>query len=378
MDFKLTEEQEMLRKEVRRFAAEKLEPISFELDEMEETSFELMKLLKEEELFPLLFPVEYGGLGVSSVNICIVREEFSRVCIRADGMWVQQGLSSNPIVIYGTEEQKQKYLPPLARGEKLCSFCLTEPNAGSDVARLEMTARLDGDDYILNGTKSFISNPGVAEIYTVFAKTDPAAGARGITGFIVERDMPGFSAEKMHLILPSPIGMIHLDNCRVPRSNVLGEVGRGMRVALSNLNIYRTTVGAACVGMAQRAYEEAIRYAKSRIAFGQPLAEFQATQFKLADMLTQIEAARLLVYRAATLRDEGQEMVVKEASIAKLFASEMAQRVVDESLQIHGGIGICKGLKVEMLYRAVRAPRLYEGTSEIQRIVIARQILRDS
>ena len=377
MDFRFTEEQEMLKKEIKRFTREKLEPIAMELDDSEETSFELMKLLKERELFRLLFPVEYGGLGISSVNICIVREEFSRVCMRADGMWVQQGLSSYPIVLFGTEAQKRKYLPPLARGDHLSSFSLTEPNAGSDVARLEMTATLDGDVYLLNGTKTFISNPGVAEVYTVFAKTDPKAGSRGITGFIVERSFPGFSAEKFRMTLPAPIGMIHLDNCRVPRQNVLGEVGKGMRVALGNLNTFRTTVGAACVGMAQRGFEEAVRYAKHRVVFGQPLAEFQATQFKLADMLMQIEAARLLVYRAAWLKDSGVTEVVKEASLAKLFASEMAQRVVDESLQIHGGIGLCKGLKIELLYRAVRSPRVYEGTSEIQRIVIARQILKE-
>jgi alkylation response protein AidB-like acyl-CoA dehydrogenase len=376
MDFRLTEEQQQFKDKVRRFARDRVAPIADQVDESEETSWELVKLIGEQDFCTVLAPEEYGGIGVNSLLICLAREEFSQVCLKADGIFVMQGIGSYPITLAGTEEQKQKYLPPIITCQKLCSFCLTEPNAGSDVAGLQATARSKGDHWLLNGDKCYVDNPGDAEIYVVFAKTEPEKGSKGISAFIVEKSFPGISFEKMHLSVRSNIGHLIMTDCRVPRDNLLGEPGRGMRIALSNLDVFRTSVGAAAVGLAQRAFDDALSYAKRRIAFGVPLAEFQAIQFKLADMATQLDAARLLVYRAASMRDQGVEAVIQEASMAKLFATEMGQRVVDEALQIHGGVGLARGMRVEFLYRAIRQPRIYEGTSEIQRITIARQILR--
>ena len=377
MDFRFTEEEEMLRTKVRKFAEEKLEPMAAEVDEMDEVSWEVARLLKQQGLFTLLAPEEYGGVGLKAVPICIVREELSRVCLHADLLFAETGLCTVPISTFGNEEQKRKYLPPFITGEHVGSLAITEPNAGSDVANMQTTAVLDGDAYVLNGNKCFASVGHFAQTYVTFAKTDPAQGSRGISAFIVEKGTPGFEGKQMKLMGPHPIAELTFTDCRVPKENLLGEPGRGMRVALGTLDFMRKSVGAAVVGMAQRAYEEAVKYAKQRIAFGQPIADFQSTQFKLADMATEIDAARLLVYRAAWMRDEVAERVTKESSMAKLFATEVAWRVVDQAVQIHGGYGVIRGMPVERLYRAVRQPRVYEGTSEIQRIVIARHILGD-
>jgi len=375
MDFRFTEEQEMLRSKVRKFAEEKLAPIAAEVDELDEVSWEVAKLLGEQELFHLVTPEEYGGIGLRAVLICIVREELSRISVHADLLFAETGLCAFPISNYGTEAQKQKYLPPFSRGEKIGCFALTEPEAGSDVANLQTTAVLDGDSYILNGSKCFASVGPFAQTYVTFTKTDPSQGSRGISAFIVEKGTPGFEGKPMKLMGPHPIGELTFTDCRLPKENLLGEPGRGMRVALSTLDFMRMSVGAAAVGVAQRAYEESINYSKQRKAFGQTLAEFQATQFKVADMGTEIDAARLLVYRSAWLNDEIGGRTTKESSMAKLFATEMACRVVDQAVQIHGGYGVVRGMPVERLYRIIRQPRVYEGTSEIQRIVIARHIL---
>jgi len=377
MDFRFTEEQEMLRSKVRKFAEEKLAPIAAEVDELDEVSWEVAGLMGEQELFRLLTPEEYGGVGLKAMLICIVREELSRISIHADLLFAEACLCTYPISTHGTETQKQKYLPLFAKGETLGSFALTEPEAGSDTANLQTTAVLDGDSYVLNGTKCFASVGPFAQTYVTFAKTDPSQGSRGISAFVVEKGTPGFTGQPMKLMGPHPIGELTFTDCRLLKENLLGEPGRGMRVALSTLDFLRMSVGAAAVGIAQRAYEEAVSYAKKRIAFGQPLTEFQAIQFKLADMETEIDAARLLVYKAAWMRDEVAERVTKESSKAKLYATEMAWRVVDQAVQIHGGYGVVRGMPVERLYRAVRQPRVYEGTSEIQRIVIARHILGD-
>ena len=377
MDFRFTEEQEMLRAKVRRFAEEKLVPIAGEVDEMDEVSWEVAGLLGEQELFYLLTPKEYGGAGIRAVPICIVREELSRISIHADLLFAEMGLCAFPISNYGTEAQKEKYLIPFAKGENLGCFALTEPDAGSDVANLQTTAVLDGDSYVLNGNKCFASVGFFAQTYVTFAKTDPSQGSRGISAFVVEKGTPGFEGKQMKLMGPHPIAELTFTDCRIPKENLLGEPNRGMRVALSTLDFLRMSVGAAAIGVAQRAYEEAISYSKKRIAFGQAIAEFQATQFKLADMATEIDAARLLVYRAAWMRDEVAERVSKESAMAKLFATEMAWRVVDQAVQLHGGYGVVRGMPVERLYRVIRQPRVYEGTSEIQRVVISRHILED-
>jgi len=377
MDFWFTEEQEMLRNKVRRFAEEKLAPIAAEVDELDEVSWEVARLLGEQGLFSLLIPEGYGGVGLKSMLMCIVREELSRISIHADLLFAEMALCAYPIGTYGTEAQKQKYLPPLAKGEKLGCFALTEPEAGSDVANLQTSAVLDGDSYVLNGSKNFASVGPFAQTYVTFAKTDPAQGGRGISALIVEKGTPGFEGKPMKLMAPHPMAELTFTDCRLPKENLLGELGRGMRVALSTLDCIRMSVGASTIGIAQRAYEEAISYSKKRVAFGQPIAEFQSTQLKLADMATDIDAARLLVYRSAWLKDETSDRVTKESSMAKLFATEMAWRVVDQALQLHGGYGVVKGMTVERLYRAVRQPRVYEGTSEIQKIVIARHVLED-
>lgn len=376
MDFRFTEEQEMLRTKVRKFAESKLAPIAAVVDELDEVSWDVAKMLAEQELFTLLVPKEYGGVGMKSTRNCIVREELTRISIHADLLFAEMALCTFPITTYGTPAQKQKYLPPFARGETLGSFALTEPDAGSDVANMKLTARLDGNYYVFNGGKCFASVGPFAQTYVTFARTDPTqTGSRGISAFIVEKGTPGFEGKPMKLMGPHPIGELTFTDCRVPKENLLGEPGRGMRVALSTLDFLRMSVGASAVGIAQRAFEEAVSYANKRVAFNAPIADLQAVQFKLADMAVQIDAARLLVYRAAWLRDEVQERVGRESAIAKLFATEMAWRVVDEALQIHGGYGVVRGMPVERLYRAVRQPRVYEGTSEIQRVVIARSIL---
>jgi alkylation response protein AidB-like acyl-CoA dehydrogenase len=376
MDYRFTEEQEMLKAKVRQFAEKKLGPVAAHVDELDEVSREVAKMMAEQELFTLLVPPEYGGVGIKSVRNCIVREELSRISIHADLLFAEMALCTFPISTFGTPAVKSKYLPPFARGETLGSFALTEPDAGSDVANMKMTARLDGDHYVLNGNKIFASVAPFAETYVTFARTDPTqTGSRGISAFVVEKGTPGFEGKPMKLMGPHPIGELTFTDCRVPKENLLGEPGRGMRVALTTLDFLRMSVGASAVGIAQRAFEEAVSYAKKRVAFNAPIADLQAVQFKLADMAVQIDAARLLVYRAAWLRDEVQERVGRESAIAKLFATEMAWRVVDEALQIHGGYGCVRGMPVERLYRAVRQPRVYEGTSEIQRVVIARSIL---
>jgi len=379
MDFQYSEELKELKQRVRKFAEERLLPIAAEVDSRDETSWEVVKLLAEEGLFRHLMPKEYGGFGIKPIQLCIIREELARVCVQASDTFVMSELGGYPIVRFGSEEQKKKYLPPLARGEKIASYALTEPNAGSDIASIETTAILKDGFYVMNGRKCFATNAGAAEVCTVYAKTDPSLGPKGISAFIIDtkNKQPGLSCQAMKLMGPCAEYELIFENFRVPEENLLGERGRGMRIALTSLDLCRTTVGANSVGLAQVAYEEAVKYAQQRKAFGRPLIEFQATQFKLADMVTNIQAARLLVYQAASMTVLGEEeKIIGRASMAKLFATEMAQHVVDEALQIHGGIGLIRGSRMERLYRAVRLPRIYEGTSEIQRLTIARAISR--
>ena len=375
MDFAFTDEQEMLRKEIRTFAREKLEPIAAEIDELDEVSWEAVKMLADQEIFCLLTPKEYGGIGPTATNVCIAREELSRVSGHADLMFAETGLCAFPIRTFGTDAQKEKYLTQFSKGEAIGSYALTEPDAGSDVSGMRSTAVLDGNDYVLNGTKCFASVGPFAQTYVTFAKTDPDAGNKGISCFILEKGTPGFTGKQMFLMGPHPIAELTFADCRVPKEAMLGEPGMGMRIAMSTLDFMRMSVGAHALGMATRAYEEAIAWAKSRKAFGQTVADFQNTQFKLADAATELDAARLLVYRAAWMRDHVTERVSKEASMAKLYATEMAGRMADLAIQIHGGYGVLRGTTVERLYRAIRQPRVYEGTSEIQRMVISRHIL---
>ncbi|MSQ06110.1 MAG: acyl-CoA dehydrogenase [Dehalococcoidia bacterium] len=378
MDFSFTPLEQELQKRVRRLAEEQIAPIAAEADESGRVHRGLMSILARAGLLRYCVPQEYGGYGVKVVRLCIIREELARVSAQADTNFIMQGLGSYPITLGGTPEQKARYLPPVARGEAIAAFALTEPGGGSDVLNMQTTAVRQGDDWVLNGAKKFISQAGDANTYVVFAKTDPAGGSRSLSAFVVEPGTPGFDdSRRQDLMAPHPIGEPRFDNCRLPAGALLGQPGQGLRLALGTLDTFRTTVGAAAVGMAQAAYEAALSYAKERKMFGQTLADFQATQFKLADMAVSLDAARLLTYRAAWLKDSGKESVIKEASFAKLFATEAASRIVNESLQIHGGVGLEKGHPVERLYREVRALTIYEGTSEIQRQTIARQLLRE-
>jgi acyl-CoA dehydrogenase len=292
-------------------------------------------------------------------------------------MFGVQALGSYPIALAGSEEQQRRYLPPLAKGERIAAFALTEPNAGSDVSAISTQAERDANGYRLNGVKHFISNAGIAHTYVVFASTQPEAKAKGLSAFIVESNSAGFTVkEKTPLLSPHPIGVVAFDDCFVPQHQLLGGEGEGLKIALSTLDTLRCTVGAAAVGFAQRALDEAVGYSRKRRQFGHALAEFQGIQFGLADMATDLEAARLLVYQAASMKDEDLQEFPLKSSIAKLFATEAAQRIVDQSLQIHGANGVVAGSIMERLYRDVRALRIYEGTSEIQRLIITKHLLK--
>ena len=378
MDFSFTEEQQELRNKVRHVAENQIAPIAEEADESPTVHAGLMAILANEGLLKYCVPEEYGGVGIRVMDLCIIREELSRVSCQADTNFIMQGLGSFPITLGGTDDQKAKYLPPIAKGESIAAFALTEPHAGSDVISMKTEAKLDGDDWVLNGEKKFISQAGDASTYTVFAKTDPEDGSRGLSAFIVEAGTAGFDdSKRMDLMAAHPIGEPRWTDCHVPQANLIGERGRGLRLALGTLDTFRTTVAAAAIGMAQAAYEASLDYAKNREMFGQALSDFQATQFKLADMAVALDAARLLAHRAAWLKDSGQESIIKEASFAKLFGTEAASRIINDAVQIHGGAGVEKGNRVERLYREVRALTIYEGTSEIQRQTIARQLLRE-
>ena len=378
MDFSFTPEEQLLQKEVKHLAETSIEPIAHEADESNRVHKGLMEILARSGLLKYTVPKEHGGYGIKVTNLCIIREELARISAQADTNFIMQGLGSYPISLGGTIGQKNKYLPDIAAGSAIAAFALTEPHAGSDVINMLTEATREDDEWVLNGSKKFISQAGDANTYTVFAKTDPTAGSRGISAFIVEKGTPGFDDSiQMELMAAHPIGEPIFTNCRIPYTNIIGEPGQGIRLALGTLDTFRTTVGAAAVGMGQAAYEAALNYSRNRKAFGQSISDFQVNQFKLADMAVSLDAARLLNYRAAWLKDSGQETIIKEASFAKLFATEAASRIVNESLQIHGGAGLQKGNRIERLYREIRALTIYEGTSEIQRQTIARQLLRE-
>jgi len=378
MDFELNEHQEALRAKVRKLAEEKLAPLALEVDESNVVPWEVVRLLANEGLFRLTVPEEYGGDGIKLINLCIVREELSRVCEKADVTFAMQALGTYPITLAGTDKQKRKYLPPVATGEQLATYALTEPGGGSDIANIKTVAIRDGDYYLLNGAKTFITQVPEASIYTVFASTAPSLKGKGLSAFVVEKGTPGFElGKKLELMAPAAVGELKFNNCRVHQENMIGQPGEGVKIALSTLDVLRPSVGAAALGLAEAAFEEALKYSTKRQAFGQFIADFQNTQFRLADMATEIDAARLLVYRVAAMRDKGKERTIKEASMAKLYATEVAQRVADLSLQMHGGVGLIRGIAIERIYRQIRLLRIYEGTSEIQRLTIARQLLKE-
>jgi len=378
MDFAFTEEQELFRRTAREFAEKELEPQAKELDETHRVPFETLKKLGELGYLGMVVPEEYGGIGADTVSYVIVMEELSKACASTStAVSVQNSLVEFPIVEFGTEAQKQKYLPKLAAGEWMGAFALTEPESGSDAGSMRTTAVKDSKHYVLNGVKRFITNAAFAQLFVVFAATDPKAGNRGVSCFLVERDTPGFTVgkeeDKMGIRGTSTCELF-FEECRVPEENLLGELNKGFKVAMITLDCGRIGIAAQAVGIAQAALEESIKYSQERHAFGRPLADFQAIQFKLADMKTKVEAARLLTYQAAWRKDQGLDYIM-ESSLAKLYAAEIASEVADEAVQIHAGYGYIRDYKVERLYRDARITRIYEGTSEIQKLIIARRLL---
>lgn len=379
MDFAYTQGEAQLKEQVRNFARKRLSPVAQRVDSVDEYSPEVIELLADEGIFRYVAPEEYGGAGISSVAACIIREELAQVCTQADVSFAMSLFAGHALEEFGTEEQKKRYLPALGRGEKTGTTAITEPGGGSDVSALETTATLEGDHYVLNGVKNFCTMGAAAEVCIVIGTVDPSLGAKGISAFIVDckSPQPGLKTNIMELISPHPVYQIDFDGYLLPRGNILGIEGQGLTIVLSMLGRMRTTVAATAIGMAMSAYKQTLDYVQQRVAFKRPLIKFQATQLKVADMLTDIEAARLLTLRAAWTRDgEDSEESMMQASMAKLFATEAAQRVIDEAVQIHGGNGVVKGSRVEYLYRTIRALRIYEGTSEIQRLTITRSAAR--
>jgi acyl-CoA dehydrogenase len=320
----------------------------------------------------------YGAASesIDTRAICLIRETLARHSGLADFAFAMQGLGSGGISLFGSDAQRQAYLPRVARGEAIAAFALSEPEAGSDVAAMQCAARLDGGEYVLDGEKTWISNGGIADFYVVFARTGEAPGARGISAFIVPADTPGLAVvERIEVIAPHPLARLQFSDCRIPAVNRLGEAGQGFKVAMATLDVFRTSVAAAALGFARRALQEALQRTTSRKMFGQILSDFQLTQARLAQMATGIDAAALLTYRAAWMRDQGHN-VTKEAAMAKMTATETAQQVIDAALQLHGGLGVVSGHPVERLYREIRALRIYEGATEVQQLIIARALLR--
>jgi acyl-CoA dehydrogenase len=310
-------------------------------------------------------------------SIALLREVLAYHAGLADFSFVMQGLGSGPIALAGSEAQRERYLPRAGDGRAIAAFALSEPEAGSDVAALKTAARRDGTHWMLDGAKTWISNGGIADFYVVFAKTDAAAGTRGISAFVVDADTAGLDAsERVDIVAPHPMATVCFSACRIPADSLIGEAGEGFKLAMRNLDVFRTTVAAAALGFARRALDEALARAKGRRMFGQTLADFQITQAKLADMATGIDAAALLTYRSAWVRDVHGRRVTSEAAMAKMNATETAQRVVDDAVQICGGLGVTRGHPVELLYREVRALRIYEGATEVQKLIIARELLR--
>jgi butyryl-CoA dehydrogenase len=380
-DFGLNEEQELLRGEVRRFAEERIRPGVEERDREHRFSEGIARELGELGLLGVLVDERYGGAGLDNASYVVAVEELARVCpSTAVTMSVTNSVCCWPIAAFGSEEQKRRFLPELAGGLCLGGFGLTEPGSGSDAASLRTTARRDGDDWLLNGEKVWITNAGVAGYYVVMAKTDPARGKRGISAFVVPADAPGLTVgtpENKLGLRASRTAPLVFQDCRVPAANLLGEPGRGFYIALKTLDHSRLGIAAQAVGIHQRALELACEYARDRVQFGVPIARHQAIQFKIAAISTELAAARVLTRQAAAAADEGSAAAPRLAAEAKLFAAEAANRACAEALQVHGGNGFCEDYEVARLYRDVRVTTIYEGTSEIHRLVIARHLLRD-
>lgn len=381
MDYFLTEEQQMIKDLARRIADEKIAPRALELDETGEFPWDLMKIIADADLFGVYLPEEYGGLGGGVFEQCLVVEELSRACSGVAVSYAASGLGCMPILLLGSDEQKKKYLPDIASGKRLAAFAATEANAGSDPAGMETSAVLDGDHYVLNGTKQWITNGGEAEIYTVMAVTDKKKGPRGISCFIVEKGTPGFSFGKKENkmgIRASATRELIFSDCRIPKENLLGgKEGIGFIATMKTFDRTRPGIGAQAIGIAQGALDAAVKYARERKQFGQSISSFQGMQFMLADMATQLEAARALVYATARMIDAGAKNFSKESAMAKLFASDVAMKVTVDAVQVFGGYGYMKEYPVEKMMRDAKITQIYEGTNQIQRQIIALELIKE-
>jgi len=382
MDYFLTEEQLMIKEVARKVAEEKIKPLREEADEKEEFPWEIQEELAKADLCGIYIPEEYGGMGFGVFELCLAVEELCKVDGSIALVLAATALGTFPIIMFGNEEQKKKYLPDIASGKKIVAFALTEPEAGSDAGNIKTRAVKEGDYYILNGTKCFITNGGIADIYVVIAMTDPSKGSRGASAFIVEKGMEGFSfgkKEKKMGIRSSETRELIFDNCKVPKENLLGKEGMGFMIAMKTFDVSRPGVAAQALGIAQGALDDAIKYSRERIQFGQPICSFQAIQHMLADMATQIEAARCLVYQVAKSIDANPNgRFTKESAMAKLFASDVAMKVTVDAVQILGGYGYMRDYPMEKRMRDAKITQIYEGTNQIQRNEIALALIREA
>lgn len=381
MDYFLTDAQKEIRDLARKIAIEKVIPVRAELDEKEEFPHQIMNALAQADIFGLYIPEQFGGFGGGSLELVLAVEELSAACLGVSTTFAANALGAYPLLLFGNEDQKKKYLPDIASGKKLVAFGLTEPDAGSDASAIQTTAKKDGDNYILNGTKQWITNGGEAEVYTIIAMTDRAKGTRGASAFIVEKGTPGFSfgkKEKKMGIRASATRELIFDECVIPKGNILGREGLGFIVAMKTLDISRVGIGAQGVGLAQGALNEAVKYARERHQFGKPIISFQAIQHMLADMATMTEAARSLVYSTARMIDSGSKDYSKESAMAKVFASDVAMKVTTDAVQIFGGYGYMREYPVEKMMRDAKILQIYEGTNQIQRNIIGQALIKEA
>jgi alkylation response protein AidB-like acyl-CoA dehydrogenase len=377
--YELTAEQKMLQQTVRQLAKEKVEPRAADIDASGEYPWDMFELLRDNDLLALCFPEELDGAGADLLTVCLAIEELAKVCTNTSLILGVCKLGSMPIMLAGSDEQKKKYIPPLAKGEKQCAFGLTEPGAGSDAAAMSTRAVKKGDVYIINGQKCFITNGGIAETYSVFAKTDESSGVKGISGFIVEKEFPGFELGKIEHkmgIRGSRTAELVFTDMEVPAENLLGKEGDGFKIAMMTLDRTRPSIGAQALGIAQGALDHAVAYAKERVQFGGPIARLQGIQFMIADMAIQVEAARQLVYYSAALMDRAGREASPISAMAKCFAADVAMKVTVDAVQILGGYGYMVEYPLERMMRDAKITQIYEGTNQIQRVVIARGLLR--
>lgn len=380
MNYLLSDEQKMIQELARKIAEEKIRPLAARYDAEEKFPWEIIKVIAESDLFAIFVPEEYGGTSGGVLDLCIATEEFSRACGATAVCYAASALGTFPIILFGSEEQKKKYLPDLAKGVKVAAFAVTEPEAGSDASAIKTTAVKKGNHYVLNGTKHFITNGGEAETYTVIAMTDKTKGARGASAFIVEKGTPGFTfgkkEEKLGIRAAVTRELIFND-CKIPKENLLGKEGMGFIVTMKTFDKSRPGVAAQALGIAQGALEAAAKYARQRVQFGKAISSFQGIQWMLADMATEVEAARALVYAAARTIDAGDTNISKASAMSKLYASDVAMKVTTDAVQIFGGYGYMKDYPVEKYMRDAKITQIYEGTNQIQRNIIALQLIKE-